>query len=126
MTNALTTGFDYDKLDEETAGKLRHYAGRGHKLIQASQVEFIAQMGEILSDARKDLASHDKREGVFVKWATSEFDVSAKTVYNYVNAWDRILCNGYTRYKNLSPTALYRLTSEQPKPAVQSESAVFS
>jgi hypothetical protein len=41
-------------------------------------------------------------------------------VWNYVNAWTRLLCNGYTTYQNLSPTALYLLASDDtPKPILK-------
>ena len=115
MAEMTTTGFDYSKLDEDTAAKLEYYATTGRALIRKSQIEFIAQLGEILSDARKVLANN--KNGTFEKWATVEFDIGKQTVWNYVNAWDRILSNGWTIYSNLSPTAIYLLASEDtPKP----------
>ena len=115
MAEMTTTEFDYSKLDEDTAAKLEYYATTGRALIQKSQIEFIAQLGEILSDARKVLANN--KNGTFEKWATVEFDIGKQTVWNYVNAWDRILSNGWTIYSNLSPTAIYLLASEDtPKP----------
>jgi len=115
MAEMTTTEFDYSKLDEDTAAKLEYYATTGRALIRKSQIEFIAQLGEILSDARKVLANN--KNGTFEKWATVEFDIGKQTVWNYVNAWDRILSNGWTIYSNLSPTAIYLLASEDtPKP----------
>ena len=115
MTEMTATEFDYSKLDEDTAAKLEYYATTGRALIRKSQIEFIAQLGEILSDARKVLANN--KNGTFEKWATVEFDIGKQTVWNYVNAWDRILSNGWTIYSNLSPTAIYLLASEDtPKP----------
>ena len=115
MAEMTTTGFDYSKLEEDTAAKLEYYATTGRALIRKSQIEFIAQLGEILSDARKVLANN--KNGTFEKWATVEFDIGKQTVWNYVNAWDRILSNGWTIYSNLSPTAIYLLASEDtPKP----------
>lgn len=111
VTKELTTGFDYESVDKDTAGKLAYYADRGHKLMKASQVRFIAEMGEILSEAQAALANN--RNGTFISWATSEFDIGKQTVYNYVNAWDRLLSNGWTIYQNLSPTAVYLLTDEE-------------
>jgi hypothetical protein len=112
VTKELTTGFDYESVDKETAGKLAYYAERGHKLLKASQVRFIAEMGQLLSEAQTELANH--HNGTFVKWATTEFDISKQTLYNYVHAWDRMLSNGWTTYQNLSPTAIYLLTAEEP------------
>jgi hypothetical protein len=117
MTEMTTTGFDYSKLDEDTAAKLEYYATTGRALIRHS-IESIAKMGELLSEAQNELAGH--YNGTFIKWATAEFDISQKTVYNYVNAWTRLLCNGYTTYQNLSPTALYLLASDDtPKPILK-------
>ena len=53
MTEMTATEFDYSKLDEDTAAKLEYYATTGRALIRKSQIEFIAQLGEILSDARR-------------------------------------------------------------------------
>ena len=117
MSELIAGDFNYASVDEETATKLEYFAKSGKALIKKSQVEFIAKFGELLSDARKMLASHNKTEGTFVKWATAEFDLSSKTVYNYVNSWDRILCNGYTTYLNWSATALYLASADDfPKP----------
>jgi len=117
MSDLITGDFNYGSVDPETASKLEYFAKSGKALIKKSQVEFIAKFGELLSDARKMLASHNKTEGTFVKWSTAEFDLSSKTVYNYVNSWDRILCNGYTTYLNWSATALYLASADDfPKP----------
>ena len=117
MTKELTTGFDYDSLDEETAGKLRYFATTGRTLLRQS-VESIAKMGELLSEARKEL-SH-RGSGTFVKWATEEFDISKQTVFNYVNAWERCLSNGWTNFQNLSHTAIYLLSEENtPAPVLK-------
>jgi hypothetical protein len=118
MTKELTTGFDYESVDKDTAGKLAYYAERGHKLMKASQVRFIAEMGEILSEAQKELANH--KSGTFITWAMSEFDIGKQTVYNYVNAWDRLLSKNWTIYQNLSKTAIYLLTAEDtPAPVMK-------
>jgi uncharacterized protein with beta-barrel porin domain len=117
VTKELTTGFDYDSLDEETAGKLRYFATTGRTLLRQS-VESIAKMGELLSEARKEL-SH-RGSGTFVKWATEEFDISKQTVFNYVNAWERCLSNGWTNFQNLSHTAIYLLSEENtPAPVLK-------
>ena len=111
MTEMTATEFDYSKLDEETATKLEYYASSGRALIRKTQIQFIAKMGELLSDARKLMADH--HGGTFVKWATVEFDIDKQTVYNYVNAWDRVLSNGSTTYRNFSATAVYLLANEE-------------
>lgn len=114
-TELITGDFSYGSLDEETAAKLQYFASSGKALIRKSQIQFIADFGKILSEARDELSNH--KNGTFIKWATAEFDFSARTVWNYVNAWDRILCNGCTIYLNWSATALYLLAdSEIPKP----------
>ena len=118
MTEMTATEFDYSKLDEDTAAKLEYYATTGRALIRRS-IEDIAKMGEVLSEARGVLASHNKNEGTFIKWATSEFDISARTVWNYVNAWDRMLCNGCTTYQNFSPTAVYLLAEQDATKPLQ-------
>lgn len=115
MSDLVAGDFNYASVDADTAGKLECFARDGKRLIRKSQIQFIAEFGHVLSDARK-LLSH-KGDGTFVKWATAEFDLSSKTVFNYVNSWDKCLCNGYTNYLNWTPTALYLLVSDDtPKP----------
>jgi len=115
MKTLETLGFDYSSLDKDTAGKLQYFSKTGHMLVRKNMIRFIAEFGEVLSDARKLLADH--HEGTFCKWATAEFDTSRQTVYNYVNAWDRVLSNGWTTLANISPTALYLLANDTtPKP----------
>jgi hypothetical protein len=105
-----TTGFDYSKLDKDTASKLKYYAKNGHSLVRKSMIRFIAEFGEVLSEGRKLLANHG--DGTFCKWANEEFDLGKQTIYNYVNAWDRCLSNGWTNFANVTPTALYLLTKD--------------
>jgi hypothetical protein len=79
----------------------------------------------VLCQARDILADH--YNGKFIKWATAEFDISAKTVYNYLNAWDRVLCNDYTTYLHWSATAVYLASSEDlPKPVQKKLAAMAS
>ena len=113
----INATFDYSKLDDDTAAKLRYYAQSGHTLIRKSHMQFMADIGKILSDARKLLANHG--DGTFCKWATLEFDITKKTVYNYVNSWDRCLCNGYTNVDNVTPTALYLLANDKTPKSVR-------
>lgn len=119
MSDKLSSGdFNYASVDSETATKLEYFAKSGKALIRKSQIQFMADMGKILSEARDVLASHNKNEGKFIKWATAEFDVSARTVWNLVNAWDRMLCNGCTTYLNWSETAVYLASSKELPPPV--------
>ena len=93
--------FNYVSVDEETASKLEYFAKSLKALHRKSQIEFIAKCGEILSNARKLLASHNKNDGMFIKWSKAEFDIDKSTVYRYVNAWDRILsqaCDNYLHW----------------------------
>jgi hypothetical protein len=120
MSDMVTGDFNYGSVDADTAAKLEYFAKSGKALIRKSQIQFIADMGKILSEARELLASHDKNKGKFIKWATAEFDVSKDTVYHYLNAWDRILSNGSTTYLNWSPTALYLASADDfPKPVMK-------
>jgi len=120
MTNQITTAtFDYSRLDEETASKLKYYTQSGSNLVKKTGIQFIANFGEILSDARKLLTKHG--DGTFCKWATSEFDLSRQTVYNYVNAWDRCLSNGFTNFDNVTPTALYLLSRDDTPKSVREQ-----
>lgn len=113
--NLPATRFDYSELDDETASKLQYFSNSAHSLIRKSHIRFIADFGEILSNARQLLSSHG--DGTFCKWATAEFDLSKSTIYNYVNAWERCLSNGWTNFSNLTPTAIYLLChSETPEP----------
>jgi hypothetical protein len=115
MAELITGDFNYGSVDAETAAKLEYFAKSGKALIRKSQIQFIADFGKILSEARAVMSHHG--DGKFVKWAIAEFDLSSKTIYNYVNAWDKCLCNGYTNYLNWSSTALYLLVSDDiPKP----------
>lgn len=117
MSGMVTGDFNYGDVDPETAAKLEYFAKAGKAILRKSQIEFIAKIGEVLSDARKMLASHDKNEGVFIKWAMAEFDIGKQTIYNYVNAWDRILSKGWTTYVNWTQTALYLASSDDfPNP----------
>lgn len=111
----VTSDFNYGSVDEETATKLEYFAKTGKALIRKSQIQFIADFGKILSEARQQL-SH-KGDGVFIRWATAEFDFSARTIWNYVNAWEKCLCNGCTNYSHWSASALYLFAStDVPKP----------
>ncbi len=117
MTTQITTSeFDYSHLDKDTASKLRYYANSGHGLVRKNQIRFIAEFGEMLSDARNLLSNHDN--GTFCKWAVAEFDLSKQTVYNYVNAWDKCLSNGWTTMANISPTALYLMSHDDTPKSV--------
>lgn len=118
MTDLITGDFNYASVDEETAGKLEYFAKSGKALLRKTQIQFIADMGKILSEAR-DVLSH-KGDGTFIKWAKAEFDVSHQTVWNYVNAWDKCLSNGLTNYLNWSATALYLASADDfPKPVMK-------
>jgi len=113
--NLPSPRFDYSELDDDTASKLQCFSNSAHSLIRKSHIRFIADFGEILSNARELLSSHG--DGTFCKWATAEFDLSKSTVYNYVNAWERCLSNGWTNFSNLTPTAIYLLCqNETPEP----------
>ena len=116
MSDKISTGdFNYASVDEDTAGKLEYLAKAGKALIRKSQIQFIADIGKLLSEAREALSSHG--DGTFVKWATAEFDIGKQTVFNYVNAWDKCLSNGWTNYQNWSATALYLASSDDiPRP----------
>jgi len=71
------------------------------------------------------MANHG--DGKFIKWATAEFDIAARTIYNYCNAWDKCLCNGCTNYLNWSATAVYLASSEElPKPVQKKLAAMAS
>lgn len=111
------TGFDYSQLDKDTASKLEYYVKTGYTLHRKHHIQFIAEFGEVLSDARKLLGSD--REKTFVRWAAVEFDLSKQTIYNYVNSWDRVLSNGLTAYTSLTPTALYLLSRDDTPKAVR-------
>ena len=125
MSDIVTGDFNYGSVDEDTAEKLEYFAKSGKALIRKSQIQFIADMGKLLSEAR-DILSH-KGDGTFVKWAKAEFDVSHQTIWNYVNAWDKSLSNGLTNYLNWSATAVYLASSEElPKPVQKKLAAMAS
>jgi len=125
MSDIVTGDFNYGSVDEDTAAKLEYFAKSGKALIRKSQIQFIADMGKLLSEAR-DILSH-KGDGTFVKWAKAEFDVSHQTIWNYVNAWDKSLSNGLTNYLNWSATAVYLASSEElPKPVQKKLAAMAS
>lgn len=118
MSNMVAGDFDYSSVDADTAEKLEYFATSGKALIRKSQIEFIAKFGELLSEA-KQLLSHSKT-GTFVKWSTAEFDLSIQTIYNYINAWDKYLSNGWKDYLNWTPTALYLASADDfPKPVMK-------
>lgn len=110
--------FNYASVDAETAEKLEYFVKSGKAAYRKHEIQFICEMGKILSEARNLLANH--KNGTFIKWATAEFDISHQTVWNWVNSWDRILSNGLTIYMNWSPTALYLASAEDfPKPVMK-------
>jgi hypothetical protein len=118
MSDLITGDFNYASVDPETATKLKYFAKSGKALIRKSQIQFIADLGKLLSEARDVLANH--KNGTFIKWATAEFDIEAKTVYRYVNAWDRILCQACHNYLHWSQSALYLASAEDfPKPVMK-------
>lgn len=87
MSDIVTGDFNYGSVDEDTAAKLEYFAKRGKALMRKSQIQFIAEFGQVLSEARTAISHHG--DGLFIKWATAEFDIGKSTVYNYVNAWDK-------------------------------------
>lgn len=118
MSELVTGDFDYGSVDEQTAQKLEYFVKSGKALYRKHQIQFIADMGKLLSEARDLLANN--KSGTFIKWATSEFDIEKATVYRWVNAWDRILSHGETIYLHWSPTALYLASAEDfPKPVMK-------
>ena len=120
MPDISKVDFNYASVDEETAAKLEYFAKTGKALYRKHQIQFIADMGRLLSEARDVLSSHNKNDGKFIKWATAEFDIEKSTVYRWVNAWDRILSHGGTTYLHWSPTALYLASAEDfPKPVMK-------
>lgn len=127
MSDLITGDFNYGSVDADTAAKLEYFAKSGKALLRKTQIQFVADMGKILSGARDLMASHDKNKGKFIKWATAEFDISPRTVWNYVNAWDRMLCNDCTTYLNWTQTAVYLASSEElPKPVQKKLAAMAS
>ena len=117
MSDKLSSGdFNYASVDPETATKLEYFAKSGKALIRKSQIQFMADMGKLLSEARDLLANN--KTGTFIKWAMAEFDVSKDTIYRYVNAWDRMLSHGATIYQNWSETAVYLASSKELPPPV--------
>jgi hypothetical protein len=122
MSDIVTGDFNYGSVDADTAAKLEYFAKSGKALFRKTQIQFVADMGKILSEARNLLASHDKNKGKFIKWATAEFDVEAKTIYRYLNAWDRMLCHDVTIYLNWTQSALYLASSDViPSPASETD-----
>lgn len=118
MSELITGGFNYASVDPETASKLEYVAKSCKAKIRTSQIQFIADMGRLLSEAR-EILSH-KGDGTFIKWAKSELDVSHQTIWNWVNAWDKCLSNGLTNYLHWSATAVYMLVSDEiPKPVLK-------
>ena len=118
MGSVSKNDFNYESVDSETASKLEYYAKTGHSLIRKSQIQFIADMGKLLSEARAVLSSH--KTGTFIKWATAEFDIEKNTIYRYLNAWDRILCQACNNYLHWSQGALYLASAEDfPQPVMK-------
>lgn len=107
MSDIFNGDCNDDSVDPYTAAKLVNFGRSKNAPLLRREIEFIARMGEILSDSRKLLASRSENDGTFISWASAELDLSPKTILNYVNAWDRLLRNGYTRYLHWSPLALY-------------------
>lgn len=111
MGSVSTNDFNYASVDEETAQKLEYYAKTGHALIRKSQIQFIADMGKLLCEARAVMAKHG--DGKFTKWAVAEFDTSRTTIFNYITAWENVLCHGLENYLHWSPTAVYFVAGEE-------------
>ena len=115
MSDLITGDFNYASVDAETAEKLEYFVKSGKALYRKHQIQFIADFGKLLSEAREVLANHG--DGLFAKWAMAEFDISKATVYRYMNAWDKCLSHSGTNYLNWSPTAVYMLADDEiPKP----------
>ena len=71
MPDISKVDFNYASVDEETAAKLEYFAKTGKALYRKHQIQFIADMGRLLSEARDVLSSHNKNDGKFIKWATA-------------------------------------------------------
>jgi hypothetical protein len=118
MSDIVAGDFNYGSVDVETAAKLEYFAKTGKAIYRKHQIQFIADFGKLLSEARELLANN--KNGTFIKWATAEFDIDKSSVYRYLNAWDRILSHGETTYLHWSPTALYLASADDfPKPVMK-------
>jgi len=103
-------GFDYSRLDDDTAAKLQYLADAGRRIVRKTEIKFIREFGEILQQGH-DLHAHHGN-GKFAAWATAEFDVPRSTAYRYLNAYRRCLSHGGTNFDSLTPTALYLASAE--------------
>lgn len=118
MSELIAGDFNYASVDEETATKLEYFAKSGKALYRKHQIQFLADMGKLLSEAQALLANH--KGGTFIKWATAEFDIDKSTVYRYINAWERVLSQACDNYLHWSQGALYLAAADDfPKPVMK-------
>lgn len=80
--------FDYNSLDQEIASFLKD---KSKKIIDLRMKSILA-IGKELHEAQDKLASHNKYEGVFIKWADS-MGIRKSTAYDYIRAYDYVVRN---------------------------------
>jgi len=81
MTKEITQ-FKYEQLDDSTADFLRQKESNMRQIVGKAYTE----LGKELYEAQQELASHNKYEGVFVKWFR-HLGYKDRTVYNLIDRY---------------------------------------
>src|SRR5690625_7413325 len=82
MTKEITQ-FKYEQLDESTADFLRQKESNMRQIVGKAYTE----LGKELYEAQQRLASHNKYEGVFVKWC-GYLGFTMKQVYRLIDRYN--------------------------------------
>lgn len=111
---AATVGFDYARLDPETATEARGAAARIREFVDRGN-EVLLEIGRELS-AVKDRLGH----GHFGAWIADEFDLSIDSAERCIRA-TKAFGDKIRTVRNLQPTTLYRLSAKSTPASVQQE-----
>lgn len=100
----LISGFSYESMDKDVAGKLRNLANRLQGLKE-KLAGHILEIGETITIAHDQFAK--QKTGEFLKWVEFEAGYSKSSAYNYMSAY-RVFGN-VPNFGRIEDSALYAL-----------------
>lgn len=116
MNKLQTNSFDYSLLDIRTAEFLK----RKEKNMREIVGQAYTELGRELYEAQQKLASHNKYEGVFVKWCT-HIGFSMKQVYRLIDRYNLLTNCQNNEQKQLLEDLPVSLTYEIAKSSTNEE-----
>lgn len=112
--------FDYSLVDTDTATFLQE---KEAKITQIRMMSVIS-IGKELKEAQDKLASHNKNEGIFVKWIEAS-GIKKSTAYDYMRVYEYVVRNSENiiEPENIQPSLL--LAMSKPSAPAELQQAVI-